>query len=228
MTKFYKILNEKECHNDLQYKTGLNVDPNEFQKEGSCVEGGIYFAPVTSILAFCEYGPNIREVTLPNDSQWIKDPGEGDEKYRADKVVFGPRMDLWKVETFQRLVSEGADIHAGDDQALKWAARNGYLEVVEFLVENGADIHAWDDFALEQAACNGHLEVVEFLVSIGADIHTCEDLALRKAAYNGHLEVVKFLVENGADIHAWGNRALRFADEKGHSEVVEYLKSQGC
>jgi ankyrin repeat protein len=65
--------------------------------------------------------------------------------------------------------------------------------VVKFLVEQGANIHAKDDFPLRWAAKNGHLEVVKFLVEQGANIHADNDFPLRWAAKNGHLEVVKFL-----------------------------------
>ena len=42
--KYYKITNEEETHNNLKYKTGLNVDPLPFNPEGDCIKGGIYFA----------------------------------------------------------------------------------------------------------------------------------------------------------------------------------------
>jgi len=35
------------------------------------------------------------------------------------------------------LVKQGADIHAGDDDALRGAARNGHLDVVKFLEGKG-------------------------------------------------------------------------------------------
>jgi ankyrin repeat protein len=50
------------------------------------------------------------------------------------------------------------------------AARNGYLDVVQFLVENGADIHAGNDRALQLAAEYGHLDVIRYLIENGADI----------------------------------------------------------
>jgi len=61
---YYKILSKDECHHDLQYKTGLNVDPKPFNPCGNCEPGGIYFSR-EDILAFLGYGPWIRKVTLP-------------------------------------------------------------------------------------------------------------------------------------------------------------------
>ena len=62
------------------------------------------------------------------------------------------------------LVQSGANIHAQDNAALRWAAGKGHLDVVKHLVEQGADIHALDDDdALCWAAENGHLEIVNYL-----------------------------------------------------------------
>ena len=56
----------------------------------------------------------------------------------------------------QYLIENGANIHANDDFALRYAAKNGHLEVVRYLIENGADIHADDDYALRYATVYGH------------------------------------------------------------------------
>jgi ankyrin repeat protein len=69
------------------------------------------------------------------------------------------------------------------------AARSGYLETAKKMVESGADIHAENDYALRWAASYGHLDVVMFLVQSGADIHAENDYAFRSSASNGHLDV---------------------------------------
>ena len=38
----------------------------------------------------------------------------------------------------QRLVNEGADIHAQNDQALMYAAAGGHLPIVKFLINRGS------------------------------------------------------------------------------------------
>ena len=60
-------------------------------------------------------------------------------------------------------INIGADIHAGNDYALRWASENGQLEIVKYLVSMGADIHAKNDYALCYASKNGHLEIVKYL-----------------------------------------------------------------
>jgi ankyrin repeat protein len=80
------------------------------------------------------------------------------------------------------------------------ASKYGYLEVVEFLTKHGADLTAGDNDAVKWASHNGHLEIVEFLTENGADITAQDNYAVRWASNNGHLEVVEFLLANGADI----------------------------
>jgi hypothetical protein len=132
--KYFKILNEEEYHKGFQYKTGLNVDTKPFNDnpDKSCCEGGLYFAPVESIFAFVEYGPWVREVTLPDNAKVVKDPSDP-EKYRADKIILGKRF-KWVTKTgIRKLIKAGANIHANNDEALRWASENGHVEIVELL-----------------------------------------------------------------------------------------------
>jgi hypothetical protein len=99
------------------------------------------------------------------------------------------------LELVKYALGKGANIHASNDLALRWASQSGHLEVVKYLVERGADIHLFNDEALTWASSNGQLEVVKYLVEQGADIHAKDDEALKWASRNGHLEVVKYLNE---------------------------------
>ena len=67
----------------------------------------------------------------------------------------------------KKQVLKGADIHARNESAIKYAAANGHLEIVKYLIEQGADIHAENDWAIRYAAEYGHFEVVKFLVEQG-------------------------------------------------------------
>tara|TARA_R110002124_G_scaffold266813_1_gene433808 strand:- start:13818 stop:15764 length:1947 start_codon:yes stop_codon:yes gene_type:complete len=121
------------------------------------------------------------------------------------------------------LINQGADIHANNDDSLRWAAENGHEAVVQMLIDNGADIHANNDMALRLAAQNGHEAVVQILIDNGADIHARDDWSLRGAGENGHAAVVQILIDNGADIHAIDDDSLRRAAQNGHYPMLERL-----
>jgi ankyrin repeat protein len=98
-------------------------------------------------------------------------------------------------------VEQGADIHADDDVALRWAADNGHLEIVKYLIEQGANIHAMGDYALRYAAYEGRLEVVKYLIECGANIHVEKDFALRYAVYYDYLHVTNVLRKAAGDAY---------------------------
>jgi hypothetical protein len=132
---YYKITNEKEIHNGLQYQTGINSDPVSFNPSGDCQKGGIYFAR-EDILAFLNYGTYIRKVTIPSDAKIYKNPGFP-KKFKADKVILGRKRKI-SFRLIKKLVQEGADIHADNDCALRFASESGHFDIVKYLVEKGA------------------------------------------------------------------------------------------
>ena len=105
------------------------------------------------------------------------------------------------VVMLNELVSLGADVNAGEDEAdeegaLMRAADEGAINAVRWLVEHGAQINLT---VRGQVRC----------------------FALTGAVMGGHFEVVKYLVENGADVNAtWaGRNALLFAIVKRRPEI---------
>jgi hypothetical protein len=120
---FYKITNEEEKHNNLQYKTGLNVDPIEFNPSGDCEPGGIYFSS-EDIFAFLDYGPWIRKVVIPKDSHVYENPGFP-KKWKTDIVILEERKKI-DLEVIKKLVEEGANVRVDYDHALRWAVKNGH------------------------------------------------------------------------------------------------------
>jgi hypothetical protein len=222
---YLKITNLEELHHGLQYHDGLVIDPVPFEREGTCCPGGIYFTTPEFICNFLNYGPWIREVTIPEDAEMVQDP-EGD-KWRASKVILSSRKDLREVETWKWLIECGIDIHDDNEYVVRYSAAVGYLEVVKYLVEKGTNIHVNNDEMLRWSAQNGYLEIVKFLIDKGANIHANNDCILRYTTQNVYLEVVKYLVEKGADIHANNDEALQCAAQNGYLKVVEYLKNYG-
>ena len=221
---YYKITNQREVHNYMRYKDGLNVDVLPFNPTGDCQSGGIYFAS-TDILAFLDYGPWIRKVIIPEGETIYENPSTLDnpKKYKSHSVFLEPRRRV-NAGVIKKLIEEGANIHAGNDNVLKWASKNGYLDVIKFLEAKGLYIHTCNDSALYFASEYGHLNVVKFLVEKQVDIHAEDDYAFRLASKKGHLNIVRFLIEKGADIHAKDGYALKWARTFNHLNVVKFLE----
>ena len=182
--KYYKILRSNMTHHGFVYKEGLNIDTEPFDKTPAC-GGGLFFSDAQNILAFVNYGNLIAEVEVPDGTKIV----QVDDKYKAHSIVLKNIKPIWTVDTFKYFIEESINIHADDDFALIYAAKNGNLELVKFLVDKGANIHADDDYALRYAAENGHLEVVQYLIDKGADIHADDDYAFKY----GTAEVITYL-----------------------------------
>src|SRR5581483_5856019 len=100
--------------------------------------------------------------------------------------------------TVQYLLSLGADIHAANDYAVRWASVNGHLLTVRYLVELGNS---------HRLSPNSTCRYAD-KVSVGANIHAANNYAVRLASENGHLSTVQYLVSIGADIHADNDYAI--------------------
>ena len=89
--RFYRLLNDAENHRGFQYKTGINIDTNEFNPSGSCEKGGLYFFDESQLINYSEYTYNcvwIREVTFLPDSRIYCEKG----KYKTDKFILSERQ----------------------------------------------------------------------------------------------------------------------------------------
>jgi len=229
--KFYKILNENECHYGMQYQVGLNVDILPFNPQGDCEPGGIYFSK-EDILHFLDYGPWIREVTFPEDMQIYMNPGFP-RKWKADRIILGERREITD-EVVLELFNQGATTGAW---LLEKLGSIGYIKSVEFLLNLGIrsdyaltcvaavgntaclklllDVGIKSEYALRNAAEAGHAECVKMLLDAGF-----RDLfSLRNAAQFGKVDCVKLLLDAGLR-DAW---ALAYAAQNGHIECVKLL-----
>jgi hypothetical protein len=224
--RYWKITNEEECHNELQYKDGLNIDILPFNPSGDCQSGGIYFAS-KDISHFLNCGPWIREVFLPKDARVYKNPGFP-KKWKADKVILGPRRRWYNVEVLKELIEYGCDTVANYNWIIQFAAQDGHLEIVKFLYSVGCDPTVLNNYTIQLAAENGHVDVVKYLYSVGCDPTDLNNYSIRWAAENGHVDVVKYLYSVGCDPTVFNDLAIRWAAKNGHTEVVKFLESVGC
>lgn len=116
-----------------------------------------------------------------------------EELHKRNLIEYEAWLLAQDYELTNELIKVGANIHADNDFALRWAARNGRLRVVKLLLKKSANIHAYNDAALCLAARNGRLEIVKLLLESGADIHVNNNCVLSWAAEKYHLEIVNFL-----------------------------------
>lgn len=135
------------------------------------------------------------------------------------------------LDDVKKALKNGANIHADDDYALRWACENGHLDVVKYLLtspdlKEHANIHAEQLNNNLMTACkDGDLNSAKEALAHGADIHADDDKALRHACHYGHLDVVKYLLTS-PDLkeHANGHDdGLLEACYWGHLDIVKYL-----
>jgi ankyrin repeat protein len=114
---------------------------------------------------------------------------------------------------------------AQNDYAVRWAARNGHLEVLQFLMSDPRVNPAADDnYAVCWAAQCGHLEVLQFLVSDPrVNPAAKNNYAMRGAAENGHSGVVEFLVDccNYIDPDKFENKLIKKAIAKRNAAILK-------
>lgn len=130
------------------------------------------------------YDPNIHS-TLPN---FINDL----LKYFSanNKIVLFKKM----IEYFD------TDLSATGNILLKIACVNNSYDIVKCLISNGVEVHAFNNVAIKYAAAvKGDEKLLNLLLMHGADIHAENDTPFRYAVSGINKEVIKFFLDHGAD-----------------------------
>jgi hypothetical protein len=110
------------------------------------------------------------------------------------------------------------------DHELIERAKIGDVQIVEALLGAGADVHAENDDALRWAAERGHRDIVAMLLDAGADVHAAKDFALRWAAEKGYRDIVAMLLDADDDPDAWNESILREAATSGSAKAEQLLR----
>jgi hypothetical protein len=77
---YVKVMNRNLIHNGYQYEIGLNDLDKCFEKNGSCVKGGLYVTNVENVSSFFHFGDLVYIVKIPefdskgNKVEWVIDP----------------------------------------------------------------------------------------------------------------------------------------------------------
>jgi len=106
-----------------------------------------------------------------------------------------------------------------DRDFIKYAARGGQVETLQWLHQQGADLSP-DLFRI--AGAGGHLETLKWLRSEGCPWNAG---ACNGAARGGHLEILKWLRSKGCP---WNERTCLCAAVHGHLDVLRWAIDNGC
>ncbi len=104
--RYYKLTNEEECHNKMQYKTGLNTDILPFDPSEACKAGGLYFFSESQLITYRNYIVFelcwIRQVTFVGieDEPVYREYG----KYQTHQFVLGERQLVKTLEDIMKYV----------------------------------------------------------------------------------------------------------------------------
>ena len=109
------------------------------------------------------------------------------------KFVYEAMGDVLKAKSKEDIISSLENTNLDPNELLLKSAKVEFLAGIKKALKIGADVHFGNDLALRYASENGHLNVVELLFKYGADVHANNDDALWWASQNSHLDVVKLL-----------------------------------
>ncbi len=249
-----KCLRTGRTHYGYTYVLGRNTCPQPWN-DVACADGGLYVCTLRNLFVWMDLYPDITEVA------YVSVP-EGAERVDFETKIKVSALDVLRVvplaEAVKCALDVGANVHAHEDVALRWAAEHGYIDIVQILLDGGADVHARDDRAFISATQGQHIEVAELLLKYGADVHARDDTGLdsavelehvamvklllghgasvqagdgrvlKQAAYTGNVEIAKLLLAQGADVHAGRDHPLVLATRRGHAEMIKLLQEHGA
>ena len=138
------------------------------------------------------------------------------------KFVYEQIENILRPKSEEEIMSHLEDL--SPDELLLKSLKIGFLPIVRLALEKGADIHARNDYALRYASEDGHKDVAELLLKNGADVHADNDDALQGAAASGHKDIVELLLKNGADAHADNDFAFQLALNREQKNIIKLLK----
>ena len=231
-----KITNASEKHNNHQYVDGLNVLSGDFVETGSCVSGGLYFTDIGHMHEFLDYGVNVRIVELPFSDNDFKCVADGENKWRANKIILREKYALYHLETYIFLEEKGFCLRRYRKNVFRHAVKNNYLGILSYLT-NVFPIDNFDNtHALHIAIANNHFNIVCFLVEKNKgmdDFYAFIANGIVCACCFGKMNIVEFLItsmnKDNVEHSTWREdclyRGIEAARVRKYNEIVQYLEN---
>ena len=236
---YFKITNATETHNGFCYKDGLNILDKEFEEQGSCVPGGLYFTTIDHIKDFYDYGINLRKINLPLEYPWFRMvPDPSGNKYRANALFFEEKYSLLDPHTYQKFNLEIehnkfiVDIASeyGNINFLNWWKK----EIDNFIPEkshNNSRVYTpyfldkasklkYTHKSIDDASAGGHINVLDWWLRSGFKMKYTSR-AIDMASRNGHINVLNWWLRSGLPLH-YSERALDTAYENNNRDVLNW------
>lgn len=159
---------------------------------------------------------------------WVDD---GSDEWSMVQAAL--RGDYRLVET---RVSDGADVHAKGEAALRLAVRNGHFGIVEYLLDAGADpLIAARDMLKNFSVPAGSVAalIIRYLMirisNIKSELVQSDDsLCLRIASLYGLHSLIKEQIQLGVNVSDCNDEALRLAVRSGNLAVAQELLRAGA
>jgi ankyrin repeat protein len=149
------------------------------------------------------------------------------------------------VEAARRLIADGADVNAQDenlDSAFLLAGAEGRLEILKLTLAAGANLRSTNRYggtALIPACHHGHVDTVRDLLKTAVEVNHVNRLgwtALLEVAILGdgsarYVEIADMLIARGADVNLAdrsGVAPLAHARQRGHAALAARLAQAGA
>ncbi len=122
------------------------------------------------------------------------------------------------------------------NQAVRFAAINGCLDIIDFFINHGADLnhHSRGRTPLLCALHERKNNVVNYLLENGADPNICEsdrDAPIHKSVWHGDIDMIKTLLLKGVNINTRGHNGytpLRIAQWTNNIAMMTFLIEKGA
>lgn len=205
-TRYFKVLAPDNKHYKMVYKPNAwNTDVLPYNPTGDCEQGGLYFAPINSIVRFLHYGDGICEVLDWRDDQDQKTFHEEDYKVKAHKIKLGKKKKI-TTEFLNELLELGADptyINTSVDYLLRHCTgltKETNTEVLKAIMNSklvkDVQLNNWFSIAFTE---DNH-PIMEFLLEKGINIHFENDVMTYKAIMYNDEKSLSLFLKYGGDV----------------------------